>query len=50
MDDLGLKIGVLISHHDAGLEWWTEDEVLHEHTTVSIHFHCFKGKGGGVFF
>ena len=43
MDSDGLKIGVLISLHDGGLAWWTEDEVLQERTAVSIfiYMHCY---------
>ena len=43
MDPDGLKIGVLVSLHDVGLAWWTQDEVLQERTAVSIvkHVHCF---------
>ena len=47
MDRDGLTIGVLVSLHDAGLAWWTQDEVLQERTAVSIviHVHCFEGGG-----
>ena len=34
MDKDGFKIGKLISLHDGGLEWWMEDEILHERTKV----------------
>ena len=47
MDRDGLKIGVLISQHDAGLDWWTEDEILQERTAIILHVHCFWG--GGIF-
>ena len=43
MDPDGLKIGVLVSLNDAGLAWWTQDEVFQECTAVSIviHVHYF---------
>jgi len=34
MDIDGYIIGQLISLHDGGLEWWTEDVILHERTKV----------------
>ena len=45
----GLNIGVLASLHDAGLAWWTQDEVLQERTALSIviHVHCFW-RGGDL--
>ena len=48
MDPDGFKIGVLVSLHDAGLAWWTEDEILQERTSVSICYTCaLFVKGGG---
>ena len=48
MDRDGLKIGVLISQNDAGLDWWTEDEILQELTAIILHVHFFC-RGGGFF-
>ena len=49
MDPDGFKIGVLVSLHDAGLAWWTEDEILQERTSGSICYTCaLFVKGGGI--
>ena len=40
MDIDGFEIGVLISLHDGGLAWWTEDQVLQERTASSLQPYC----------